>query len=189
MAEEIKSVTDEQKTAEAAKVEAKKSEAAKAELAKAKHSFALSYTPLNTSSGSMTGRGYQLGYATTNGGTLIPIAELFDGNLPKITIGKLDSTNYLSAAVEVKPNGWPEIGDQTFKVRYTNAQAVTLFALAQSQATVFWTVSLPGATTAQVYNFAGFVNSVGGDPVPNKDLIANTIVITGTGVMSVTAGT
>jgi hypothetical protein len=150
----------------------------------------LPYTPVTGLSASITGRGNQLGYSNTSGGTIVPIAELYDSNLPKVTNGKVDSTNYLSGGVEYKPNGWPEIGDQTFKVRYTKAQAVTLYALVQSGTIVYWTATLPdGTTSGTTYTFAGFVSSVGGDPIPNKDLIGNTIVVTGTGAMTVTPGT
>lgn len=132
----------------------------------------------------ISGKGTQLGYADTAVASPTNLGELKLTNTPEITVDSADATHYESPDdhEEKISIGWRKVGDQPATLNYHKTMTATLYSLFDVKK--FWTETLPDGST---WEYEGWISKLGGDPIPNKDVFSQSIVITITGKPTFTA--
>lgn len=129
-----------------------------------------------------TGKGTKLYYGDSEGSETTPIAHLTNVNIPEISVGNVDATEYESSdnATAKVSTGWQEVGDITFDLNYEDTETSALYALVDVPK--YWKIE---KNNGAFYSCYGWLSKLGG-VTPNKDIQKQSGAITVSGLITYT---
>jgi hypothetical protein len=133
----------------------------------------------------ISGKGTTLSYCDTANGTFVVVGQLTEVNHPEVSVDSVDGTHYTSdnGYEEKVSTGWKKIADVTATLEYNKTATTTIFGLVDLPK--YWKETY---SDGSVWAWFGRLTKLGGNPIPNKDIIKQTIAITPSGALTFTAG-